>query len=131
MTWGEVTNWYRNKLGERKLVKVHLHHTRTTNGGVSGAILTHDHPIMTSEGYIEVGKLDIAKHTIHSGTVCPSSLVHQAAIGTILGDSSIKAKSNAYDCTHSVKQEEYIKHKASIFGLNRLKCKRNNAHQVI
>ena len=124
LVWSNVVNWYRNKLNDRKLIKVHLHNGRTTNAGVSGAIFTHDHTVLTNEGYIEVGKLDITKHTIHSGTMCPSRSVHQAIIGTMFGDSSVRAKSNAYDCGHSDKQEEYIKHKASILGLSRLKNKK-------
>src|ERR1019366_1169438 len=51
-------------------------------------------------------------------------VVHQAVIGTMLGDSSVRAKSNAYECGHSNKQEEYIKHKASILGLTKLKTKK-------
>lgn len=64
ITWSYITNWYRNKLNNRKLIKVHLHN----NDIISDGIFTEDHPILTNMGYIPIEKLDIANHKIHSGT---------------------------------------------------------------
>lgn len=113
-TWKKISNWYRNKLDGRKLIKVHLHNSRQRFGSISGGIHTEDHPILTNEGYVHVGKLDITKHLIHSGMMCPSEEIHQAVIGTLLGDSSIRDKSYNYECTHCVKQLKYLLHKSSI-----------------
>lgn len=118
LTWSKITNWYRNLLSNRKMVKVHLHNSRGNKLYMPGAVFTEDHPILTNQGYVEVKNLSVIRHKIHSGTYCPSQEVHEAVIGMMLGDGYIRNKSYSFHCAHSEKQRAYIEHKASMLGLN-------------
>jgi hypothetical protein len=118
LTWSRITNWYRNKLNNRKMVKVHLHNSRQRKGSISGAIFTEDHPMLTDSGYVEVRHLKLVEHKINSGTYQSSKEVHQAVLGMMLGDGYIRHKSYSFHCAHSEKQRSYIEHKALMLGLN-------------
>jgi len=117
LTWSKINNWYRNKINDRKLIKVHLHNSRQRKGSISGAIFTDDHPILTDRGYVEVRHLNLVEHKINSGTYQPSKEVHQAILGMMLGDGYIRNKSYSFHCAHSEKQRAYIEHKATMLDL--------------
>jgi hypothetical protein len=117
LKWSKITNWYRNILNDRKMVKVHLHNSRGNKSYIPGAVFTEDHPILTNQGYVEVKDLSVIHHKIHSGTYCPSQKVHEAIIGMMLGDGYIRNKSFSFNCVHCGKQEEYIRYKANILNL--------------
>lgn len=117
LIWSKVTNWHRNNLDNRKLIKISLHNSRGNRSFYQpGAIFTEDHPILTNQGYVKVKDLRLSEHLINSGTYCPSQEIHEAIVGMILGDGNIKVSSNSFNCAHCWKQKFYAEHKADLLG---------------
>ena len=109
LTWSEVTNWYQNDLGNRKMIKINLHNSLQKEGGT----FTDDHQILTNNGWKRVNQLDPSIDLIHSGTDMPSKEVHEAVLGMILGKGAIKNKT--FHCSHF--EEKYAEHQAELLGV--------------
>ena len=115
-----------------KLLKIHI--------GKKKMSCTHNHKILTNNGYIEarnlnIGDLILSNYDIQKQETCVSyglnSDQEQILIGSFLGDGCIsRLKSNRYRLSiiHCEKQKDYCKWKSNMFGIKKLRYIKENGY---
>ena len=99
-------------LFNRKLYKIR---NVSANQKHSQCILTHDHPILTQDGWKQVQDLK-DDDRVQIDYFLPHHEIREVIIGTMLGDSTIYQ--NSLKVTHGSKQKEYAYYKAKLITEN-------------
>lgn len=102
----KVIGWYKSNLVDKNMYKLSFEHGKTNHSGRHNCILTSDHKVLTTRGYISVSDL-LSSDFISTGTPKPSSLTEEIIIGMLLGDGTIYRSS--ISTSHSIKQRTYVK----------------------
>jgi len=105
----KVVGWYKNKLNNRKSIKVFF--KRIKGRGVT---VTNDHLFLSRKGWIKGSKLN-SGDVLATGTIKPikGSLLDQLIVGNLLGDGSIK-KEGRFCISHKSLHKKYLFLKKSI-----------------
>jgi hypothetical protein len=112
----KITGWYKNKYEEGDWKKIHFEHQRNGKHGVLGGWFTHNHKMLTKEGYKEIQDLTNNDY-INIGEYGNDTLLEQMILGSTLGDGSIIKQGTAYFVTsHTDKQKEYVDYIAEILS---------------
>jgi uracil-DNA glycosylase family 4 len=109
-----VTGWHASPLGDRRVFRLTYRSARRTGASRVAIQLTGDHPVLTDRGYMPVQQLPLdARIATGQGL---SALAFDVVAGTVLGDGHLNAHSAHLSMSHSSKQEEYARFKASWLG---------------
>lgn len=104
-----VTAWHTNRRNGRRFYKLGY---KGMLGTAKGTILTEDHPVLTSIGYVAAGKLT-KKHRVNTGTPDFTSKQKSLLCGILLGDSG--RRYGRIDFCHGSAQSEYLQLKDRLF----------------
>ncbi|MBU4484080.1 hypothetical protein KKA47_01520, partial [bacterium] len=104
-----VVGWHATELGSRKVYKMSFKSARPAGPYKCAIQLTHNHPVLTKRGYVEVQNLQ-KKDLIAIGQGL-SKNVKDIVYGMLLGDGHITKRQSYLSFSHSVKQEDYAKFK--------------------
>ena len=105
-----VTGWHATPLGGRSVYRLTYRSAKRAGAGRVGIDLTGDHPVLTQRGYVRVDELR-ADDRIATGQGL-SAVARDVAIGTLLGDGSIRKASSSLTMSHSARQGAYARFKA-------------------
>ena len=108
----KVVGWHASEVGSRSVYRLTHRSAKSPGSGRASIQLTGDHPVLTERGYVPVAQLRRADR-IATGQGL-SALAFDVVCGTVLGDSSLRSTSAILTCSHSVKQGEYARFKASL-----------------
>lgn len=108
----KVVGWHTSEVGSRSVYRLTHRSAKSPGSGRASIQLTGDHPVLTERGYVPVAQLRRADR-IATGQGL-SALAFDVVCGTVLGDSSLRSTSAILTCSHSVKQGEYARFKASL-----------------
>jgi DNA polymerase I-like protein with 3'-5' exonuclease and polymerase domains/uracil-DNA glycosylase len=125
-----VTGWFRNRRGRREMRDVSFLGAQLAGSrGYTHAVVTEDHPILTSEGWQRAS--DVHGGVIATGDRAPNGRALQIALGTLLGDGTLQRGSLIVK--HAVDQIEYAKLKLqalSGFGVTEMHQPPRNGAQA-
>lgn len=119
-----VTKIHRNKLGNRKWLKVSYNGAKKNAKGVAGAIVTEDHEFLTDFGWMSAKDImtfqnnkdcECCEININIGPEGLNTIAYDIAIGTLLGDATI-GKTASLEFSHAEDQKEWAILKGQIFG---------------
>ena len=122
-----IKNYFKNGKADKFLqFKVQ----KAGENGFSQFGVTENHMIFTPDGEKPAGKIKIGDYVLGRGDFVFSPIQYQLAVGSLLGDGSLKRGKNGIKTSlrfsHGEKQIEYCKWKAQMFG-NIKQCVRKNA----
>jgi uracil-DNA glycosylase len=124
----KVIGWYRSCLAARPLFRLRFEGYRAKGcRDCGGTVLTGDHLVLTSAGWVSVEKADGAP--ICTGVPGLSRRQLAATLGMLLGDAWIGKNGPALACCHGYKQSLYAAHKKrmlSNFGMTRFREQRTD-----
>jgi uracil-DNA glycosylase len=109
-----VTGWHATPLGGRRVFQLTYASAKRAGAGRVGVQLTGDHPVLTERGYVPVQELT-REDRVATGQGM-SALAYDVVCGTLLGDGCLPAQSSCLTFSHSQKQEEYARFKASLLS---------------
>jgi uracil-DNA glycosylase len=107
-----VSGWHASPLGRRRVYRLTYRSCKNAGASRVGIELTGDHPVLTKRGYVPVERLN-GEDRIATGQGL-SALAWDVVCGSVLGDSSLPAKSSSLTFTHSQRQAEYARFKAEL-----------------
>lgn len=107
-----VTGWHATPLANRQVYKLSYRSAKNAGMAKSAIYLTGDHPVLTARGYIAVQDLTEIDRiaTGHGFSATTRNLIY----GSLLGDGHINASSAHFSFSHSIKQADYARFKASL-----------------
>jgi uracil-DNA glycosylase family 4 len=109
-----VVGWHATPLAGRRVYRLSYASAKGAGSGRVGIQLTGDHPVLTKRGYVPVQEL-VDGDQVATGQGL-STLAHDVACGTLLGDGSLNGTSSYLSIAHSQKQQEYAKFKADLLA---------------
>lgn len=109
-----VTGWHATPLAERRVFKLTYRSCKKAGGGRVSIQLTGDHPVLTERGYVPVEELKEGDR-IATGQGL-SALARDVVCGTVLGDGCLQRNSSSLTFSHSQRQGEYARFKASLLA---------------
>jgi uracil-DNA glycosylase len=110
-----ITGWYRNTRDGRRTIHItHEYARRNGNGGTSRSLVTEDHRVLTTEGWLPA--IDVDGRMIATGDPAPCGAALCVAIGTLLGDGHVGSKTAVLRVTHAADQREWLELKSSLLG---------------
>lgn len=102
-----VIGWYKNPIGNRKLLKI-THKAAKNNGqGTVGVTLTNDHEVLTQRGWVRADELIINQDEICTGLPDFDGNTLQLMLSAILGDGEFYTPTS-YQESHCDEQLEYM-----------------------
>jgi uracil-DNA glycosylase family 4 len=107
-----VTGWHATPLADRRVFRLSFKNAKHSSGGKAATQLTGDHPVLTERGYVAAAEL-IPTDRVATGQGL-SELARDVVCGSLLGDSSISARSSVVTFGHCGKQLEYAVFKAEL-----------------
>jgi uracil-DNA glycosylase len=114
-----VVGWHATPLGERGVYSLTYRSNKKAGRGRVGVQLTGDHPVLTERGFVSVEKLQKGDRVATGQGM--SRLARDVVCGTVLGDGCLQASSSCLTFTHSHRQRDYARFKASLlmeFGVD-------------
>jgi len=114
-----VVGWHATPLGERGVYSLTYRSNKKAGRGRVGVQLTGDHPVLTERGFVSVEKLQKGDRVATGQGM--SQLARDVVCGTVLGDGCLQASSSCLTFTHSHRQRDYARFKASLlmeFGVD-------------
>jgi uracil-DNA glycosylase len=109
-----VIGWHTTPVGGRKVFKLTYASAKNAGAGRVGVQLTGDHPVLTERGYVPVQALKPGDRVATGQGL--SELAWDVACGTLLGDGSIRAASASLTLSHSQRQADYARFKATLLS---------------
>ncbi|MFA5013911.1 MAG: DegT/DnrJ/EryC1/StrS family aminotransferase [Actinomycetota bacterium] len=111
----KITNWYKNYIGNRELIRLYFNNANNNRlGHKSGIWVTTDHRVLTPKGYIEAGRLKTGD-LVYINEYKLNKNQNKLLLGMLLGDGAISLSirnKNDGKCRlyigHTEKQKEYI-----------------------
>ncbi len=91
--WRRITDWFRNPIGERRMIRISLKHARKCSNGLKGINVTTDHLFLTRAGYKTAGNLTTDDWVV-TGEIAPNLRQMELLDGMMLGDASIQRERN-------------------------------------
>lgn len=108
---GRVVGWYKNKLGGRKRYRLTYRRAYLHVGKLSGTIVTEDHLILTTKGWVPAGSLT-DDYFIITNEPEPNFKQYGLLVGTLLGDSSLtQGRRSRLVVGHSERQRQWLETK--------------------
>jgi len=107
-----VIGWYSSRLDNRNVYKLSFVSSKRNSNGFANVVLTEDHKVLTTRGWVKVSDLDSADQ-IATG-IGISDISKQILIGTMLGDGHISKASSYLSFSHSNKQSDYLEFKKEV-----------------
>ena len=111
--WRPITGYFKNKRDGRKLVKITREHPPQSHK--KELIVTEDHIVLTTSGWVTAKKLIKTPMKIITGEEAPTYLMKKMIDGTLLGDASIPRI--AQRLRFSQINQEYVRLKQWSLGL--------------
>ena len=119
-----VTAIHRNKLGNRKWLKVSYSGAKKNAQGIAGVVVTDDHEFLTDYGWISAYDIMVRQNdpydhvSINIGPEAFNTIAYEIALGTILGDATISNECASLTFSHADNQKEWANLKARAFGIS-------------
>jgi uracil-DNA glycosylase family 4 len=109
-----VIGWHATPVENRSVYRLTHRNAKRVGAGKVSIKLTGDHPVLTERGYVPAADLTSADRVATGQGLSP--LAWDVVCGSLLGDSSISAKSSAVTMSHSARQAGYACFKADLLG---------------
>jgi uracil-DNA glycosylase family 4 len=107
-----VTGWHATPLGDRRVFRLSFRHAKPSGRAKVNIELTGDHPVLTERGYVPAAELRPTDRVATGQGL--SDVARDVVCGSLLGDSSIAAKSSSLTCGHSERQLDYAAFKFTL-----------------
>lgn len=110
-----VIGWHATPVADRSVFRLSYASAKANGNSRVSVDLTGDHPVLTERGYVRVDRLRSDDRIAIGQGLSP--LTRDVVCGTLLGDGTIGARSAAVTFSHSVRQLDYARFKASLLSV--------------
>ncbi len=106
-----VVGWHTSPLAGRRVFRLAHATSQKQGGGRNWTWLTGDHPVLTARGWVNAEDLRPDDQVAVGQGL--STVAEEVVAGTLLGDGCIPKRNAHIQMTHSARQEEYVRLKAT------------------
>ena len=114
LTRRRVVGWHATPLAGRRVYRLTYRSAKRAGAGKVSVELTADHPVLTRRGYVAADELRNGDRVATGQGL--SRLAWDVTCGTVLGDGCLQAASSSLTFSHSQRQSEYARFKATLLA---------------
>lgn len=109
-----VTDWHATPLGDRRVYRLTYEDAKAAGASRVAIQLTGDHEVLTDRGYVAVQDLPLGARIATGHGL--GEITREVVYGTLLGDGSLHQKSSMLTFSHSERQADYARFKATLLA---------------